>query len=170
MSARTPSSTLLPPHDLEAMTDLSRFLGHITEPAALLGPDGQVVPLPLEAFNALVAVAEAMRQGKAITVAPVDQVLTTQEAADFLGISRPTLVKLLESGEIPYEQSAPGRHRRVSLQDVIDYQQRRSQQRRETLDRMTADASEAGLYEAEVDHAKAAAVIKKRRSRRANRE
>lgn len=49
----------------------------------------------------------------AITVAPTHTVLTTSEAADLLGISRPTLVRLLEAGEIPYEQ--PGRHRRVRL-------------------------------------------------------
>ncbi|MEO6116882.1 MAG: helix-turn-helix domain-containing protein [Pseudolysinimonas sp.] len=48
--------------------------------------------------------------------------LTTQAAADFLGISRPTLVKLLESGEIAFELR--GRHRRVTLRDVVDYQNR----------------------------------------------
>lgn len=74
--------TVLPPADLEPMLDLSRFLDHITEPAALVGPDGQTVPLPLEAYRVLVAVANAMRAGKAITVAPLDQSLTTQEAAD----------------------------------------------------------------------------------------
>jgi excisionase family DNA binding protein len=51
-----------------------------------------------------------MREGKAITLVPRTQRLTTQEAADFLGISRPTLVKLLEDGKIPFDQ--PGRHRR----------------------------------------------------------
>lgn len=45
-----------------------------------------------------------------ITVVPQTQRLTTQEAADFLGISRPTLVKLLDQEKIPYQQ--PGRHRR----------------------------------------------------------
>jgi len=70
--------------------------------------------------------------------------LTTQEAADFLGISRPTLVKLLEQGEIPYEQ--PGRHRRVMFSDLLAYRQRRQEERRAALDRMTEDASEAGLY------------------------
>ena len=56
--------TVLPPQDLEPMLDLSKFLDHITAPAALLGPDGQTVPLPLEAFNVLVEVAHAMRAGR----------------------------------------------------------------------------------------------------------
>ena len=73
--------TVMPPTDLEEMLDLSRFLGGLTQPAALLGPDGQTVPLPLEAFNVLRDVVEAMRVGKAITVAPVDQMLTTDGAA-----------------------------------------------------------------------------------------
>jgi excisionase family DNA binding protein len=62
------------------------------------------VQLPQEVYQVLVEVVEAMREGKAITSVPRTQRLTTQEAADFLGISRPTLVKFLEDGKIPYEQ------------------------------------------------------------------
>lgn len=143
----TGSTTVLPPADTEEMLDLSRFLANVTAPATLLAPDGQTVPLPMEAYRVLVKVVESMRAGKAITVAPLDQRLTTQEAADFLGISRPTLVKLLEQGEIAYERPVAGRHRRVRLSDVLDYQIRKRQERRTTLDQMTADAAEAGLYD-----------------------
>lgn len=160
----TEATTLLPPADMEPMLDLSRFLHHITEPAALLGPDGQTVPLPMEAFQVLVKVVEAMRAGKAITVAPLDQRLTTQEAADFLGISRPTLVKLLEQGEVPYERPAAGRHRRVRLSDVLDYQIRKRQERRITLDQMTADAVDAGLYDQVPDYGEALRAARKRRA------
>lgn len=154
--------TVLPPQDLDPMLDLSKFLDLVTAPAVLLGPDGQTVPLPLEAFDVLVEVAHAMRAGKAITVAPVDQSLTTQEAANFLGISRPTLVKLLESGEIPFERPGAGRHRRVRLQDVVAYQDRRRVQRRAALDELTREAAEAGLYETDVDYAAALRAARKR--------
>ena len=63
-----------------------------------------------------------MREGKVITLVPHTQRLTTQEAADFLGISRPTLVKLLEDGKIPYDQ--PGRHHRLLFTDLLACQQR----------------------------------------------
>lgn len=129
------------------MLDLSRFLEQSAEPAVLVGPDGQTVPLPLEAYRVLTDVVAAMRRGKAITVAPVDQLLTTQEAADFLGISRPTLVKLLESGEIAFQRPSPGGHRRVRLEDVIKYQGEATRARRETLDAMTDDAVASGLYD-----------------------
>ena len=100
--------TVMPPAQLDELLDLRKFLSIIREDAALLGPDGQTVPLPEEVFNILSEVVDAMQAGKAITVAPVDQLLTTQEAANFLGISRPTLVKLLEDGQIPYERTSGG--------------------------------------------------------------
>jgi excisionase family DNA binding protein len=141
-TART--GVVFPPQDLSALLDLGRFLEMHTEPGLLLGPDGEQVPLPEEVYLVLVQVVEGLREGKVITVVPRTQRLTTQEAADFLGISRPTLVKLLEQGHIPYEQ--PGRHRRILFSDLLAYQQRRREERRAALDQMTRDASDAGLY------------------------
>ncbi|MDO5067801.1 MAG: helix-turn-helix domain-containing protein [Propionibacteriaceae bacterium] len=148
-------ATVLPPDDLEPMLDLSQFLSQVSEPAVLVGPDGQTVPLPLEAFEVLSRVADAMRHGKAITVAPVDQLLTTQEAADFLGVSRPTVVKLLTAGRIPHTAPGMGRHRRVRLADLLEYQRAASADRRTALDAMTVDAADAGLYEEDFDYSDA---------------
>ena len=85
-----------------------------------------------------------MADGLAITVVPQHTRLTTQEAADMLGISRPTLVRLLGDGEIPYEQR--GRHRRVLLTDVLDYQQRARVEQRKQLDDLVTEAAEHDLY------------------------
>ena len=79
-----------------------------------------------------------------ITVVPQTQRLTTQKAADFLGISRPTLVKLLDQEKIPYDQ--PGRHRRIMFSDLLRYVEQRREERTAALDRMTEDASSAGIY------------------------
>lgn len=77
--------------------------------------------LPGEDLREVVAhIRTALQQGLAVTVSTHEASLTTQQAADVLGVSRPTLVRLLEHGRIPYEQ--PGRHRRVQLQDVLDFQ------------------------------------------------
>nr|MDT0660988.1 helix-turn-helix domain-containing protein [Micromonospora sp. DSM 115978] len=82
----------------------------------------------------------------AISIAPHNTMLTTQEAADLLNISRPTLVRLLTDGEIPHTMR--GRHRRVMLRDILDYRDRTRRERRQRLDQMAADAEEDGLYNA----------------------
>ena len=71
--------------------------------------------------------------------------LSTSEAAQLLGVSRPTLVRLLESGEMPFGK--PGRHRRVRLADLLAYQQRSRRGRAALLDQMVADSEDAGLYD-----------------------
>lgn len=133
------------------MLQLTNFLEQHAEPAVLLGPDGEQVPLPMEVYEVLVRVAAAMQEGKAITVQPLDRVLTTQQAADLLGISRPTLVKLLDDNEIPYERPGSSRHRRLRLRDVLEYRQRRRTERRSRLAEMTRQAAEDGLYDASAD-------------------
>ncbi len=97
--------------------------------------------LPPEVFEVLREVVAALAQGQAVTIAPVHQRISTQEAADLLGISRTTLVKLLEDGEIPYEQ--PGRHRRVLLYDVLAYRKRQSTKARQALDDMVKSPTRA---------------------------
>jgi excisionase family DNA binding protein len=105
-----------------------------------------------------------LRQGKVITVVPQTQRLTTQEAADFLGISRPTLVKLLDQEKIPYEQ--PGRHRRIMFSDLLRHVEHRREERTATLDRMTEDASSAGIYGGRPeDYVPALKKARKRRAR-----
>jgi excisionase family DNA binding protein len=165
MTSTTQSGVAFPPRDLNALLDLGRFLEQHTEPGLLLGPDGEQVPLPEEVYTLLVEVVEAMREGKVITLVPHTQRLTTQEAADFLGVSRPTLVKLLEEGKIPYEQ--PGRHRRVLFTDVLAYRERLHGERRAALEQMTRDASEAGLYgDTAEDYGSALKRARKRIARR----
>jgi excisionase family DNA binding protein len=113
--------------------------------AQLVGPDGARLTLPEEVYLVLRSVVDAMAQGLAITIAPHNTQLTTQEAADLLGVSRPTLVKLLVDGEIPFQHR--GRHRRVMLADVVGYQERARAHRRARLDEMTRTAVEDGSYD-----------------------
>jgi excisionase family DNA binding protein len=113
---------------------------------ALVAADGRRLELPEPVYEALLQVATAMAHGQAVTVMPHSTLLTTQEAADLLGISRPTVVRLLEAGELPFEHR--GRHRRIMLADLLAYQERMRQQRRESLTRMQQEGQAAGLYEA----------------------
>jgi excisionase family DNA binding protein len=88
-----------------------------------------------------------MRHGRAITVMPLARLLTPREAVDLLGISRRTFARLLEDGEIPFEQ--PGRYRRVRLTDVLDYQARRHVERGKLLDEFVRESEELRLYDDE---------------------
>jgi excisionase family DNA binding protein len=110
-----------------------------------MGPDGEVITLPDELYVVLRHAADALLDGFAVTIAPQHRMMTTQEAADLLGISRPTVVRLMENGEIPYLRR--GRHRRVMLADLLDYRERTRHNRREALERMVADGEEAGVYD-----------------------
>ncbi len=112
---------------------------------ALVAADGERLELPESMYDALRQVADALSSGMGVSVAPLSAMLTTQEAADYLGISRPTLVRILERGEIPMEK--PGRHRFVRLKDLVEYQERMKVQRRDALGQLVADAEEDGLYE-----------------------
>ena len=107
------------------------------------GASGERVELPPEIFAVLRDVTQAMADGRAITIAPHEQILNTQEAAELLGISRPTFVAILERGALRYEQ--PGRHRRVRLADVLDYQQRQPHAKRVVLDNRSQEADELGI-------------------------
>jgi excisionase family DNA binding protein len=139
--------TLLPEHRAE-IAELCEFLDRTpqaTEPALLRGPDGTTRALPAEVYEALMVVVRALSEGKAVTVAPVNTTLTTQEAADLLGVSRPTFVKILDEGNLPF--SRPGRHRRVLLADVLAYKDQRRTRRRKGLDELVELTEESGLYD-----------------------
>ena len=113
---------------------------------ALVDEHENRLTVPAPVFAVLVQVATAMAHGQGVTVMPQSALLTTQEAAELLGISRPTLVRLLKDGEIPYEQR--GRHRRILLADLLAYQEKMRHERREALDQMAREGQEAGIYEA----------------------
>lgn len=124
---------------------------------------GEQVELPAHAYEVLRQVVDAMRRGLAVTVVPQAHVLTTQQAADLLGVSRPTVIKLLDGGEIPFSKA--GSHRRVRLEDVLAYRQRRREEQYAALQATAADYSvEQDLDEvmSELRHARKAVADRRR--------
>jgi excisionase family DNA binding protein len=86
-----------------------------------------------------------MSLGKGVAVTPVLRELTTQGAAELLGVSRPFLIELLNKQEIPFH--LVGTHRRIYLQDLLRYRDHRDRQRKEILNRMAREAVEEGDYD-----------------------
>ena len=96
-------------------------------------------------FRLLKYITRNMQLGQAVVLIPENQQLTTQRAADLLGVSRPHLIKLLEAGALPYQKA--GSNQRIDLKDLVTYQKRRDVERKSALDRIAKEAFESGLYE-----------------------
>ena len=80
-----------------------------------------------------------------MSLVPLKQELTTQEAANLLNVSRPFLIKLLEQGEIPYIKV--GSHRRIRFEDLMAYRQQRDLKRRQSLKELTQFSQHEGFYD-----------------------
>jgi excisionase family DNA binding protein len=120
-------------------------LGRVLSGARLVDGDGVTIDLPDELAEVLVMIVEQLRAGNGVSVAPLHAELTTVEAAELLNVSRPHLIKQLESGAIPYRMV--GTHRRVRLADVLDYRDRHDAQTSDALELLTRQAEEHGLYD-----------------------
>jgi excisionase family DNA binding protein len=87
----------------------------------LVGPDGQETEVPESLYHVIIQAVRALVAGNGVAIMSVDQLLTTQQAADLLNMSRPHLIKLLEGKAMPFRKV--GTHRRIPLQDVMRYRQ-----------------------------------------------
>jgi excisionase family DNA binding protein len=85
----------------------------------------------------------AMASGQGVTLIPEDAELTTVQAADILHVSRPFLIKLLDEGKIPYRKV--GKHRRIRMEDIMNYKRAIDQQREAVLDQLVAEAQEQDM-------------------------
>ena len=112
---------------------------------ALSAPNQQPIPMPGSLVLVLRQILGLMSQGKGVAVTPILRELTTQGAADLLGVSRPFVIELLNKQEIPFH--LVGTHRRIYLQDLLRYRDHRDKQRKEILNRMAREAVENGDYD-----------------------
>ena len=111
-----------------------------------LAKAGEVVTtvrLPAAAARLLMQMLAEMGKGRAVSVAPSDVEVTTQQAADLLNVSRPYLVGLIDKGELPVRKV--GNQRRLPLADVLEYKDRTRANRLEALRELTALDQELGL-------------------------
>jgi excisionase family DNA binding protein len=114
----------------------------------LVVDDEAPMEVPSAVAEALAEVVSILSRGRPVLIQAQNVQVSTGEAAEFLGVSRPTVVKLMEDGEIPFTR--PNSSRRVALHDLLAYKEGRSRARRAVLDELTADAVQAGIYDEQI--------------------
>ena len=106
------------------------------------GTDSEL-QIPLSALIMFRHILAEMAEGNAVTLVPVHAQLTTQKAADLIGVSRPFLTKLIDGGELPCQMV--GTHRRVTFEDLMTYKRQTDENRRRALDELTALSQELDM-------------------------
>ena len=91
------------------------------------GARSAVVELPPAVSRLVLDLLQLVGKGEAVTLVPFGGELSTQEAADLLKVSRSFLVRMVENREIPHHKV--GTHRRIRMEDLLAYKQRRDQTR-----------------------------------------
>lgn len=105
--------------------------------------DGKELVLPKAATRLLQYLLTEMSQGNAVTIIPLHAELSTQEAADFLNVSRPYLIALLERNELPFHKV--GTHRRVKFSDLREFQLRKERERKSAMQELADQAQKEGM-------------------------
>lgn len=114
----------------------------------LVGANGEQIDIPESLSQVLRHVVQAFVKGRIISIIPENCEMTTQQAADFLNVSRPYLIKLLEQGEISHIKV--GTHRRIPFQDLMRYKEQRDNKRRQALKELTEFLQDEGFYDDEI--------------------
>lgn len=131
--------------DSKLATESSRILASAAQEGELRVhlEDGKTLILPQAAARLLSLLLTEMGRGNAVTLIPIHAELTTQEAADFLNVSRPYLIRLLETKEIPFHKI--GTHRRVKFSDLRSYQDKILQDRNAAMDELATQAQDLNM-------------------------
>jgi excisionase family DNA binding protein len=96
--------------------------------------------IPVAAMQMLIEIMQQMAQGKPVSIIPSNAELTTQQAADFLSVSRPYFVKLLEEGKMPFKKV--GTRRRVLFKDLIEFRTLDLERRNKVADELVGLSQE----------------------------
>ena len=108
-----------------------------------LSDENDTIEIPVSAIQHLESILEKMAAGQSVEIVSDEQRLTTQQAANYLQVSRPHLIKLLESGIIPFTKT--GKHRRIKFGDVEAYRLLLEKKRSENLKKLARQAQELNM-------------------------
>lgn len=132
--------------DAELAAEASRLLSRVNQEGAELRVQidgGETLRLPKSVSLLLYRLLTEMAQGNAVTLIPIHAELTTQEAADYLNVSRPYLIRLLEAGRLKF--SLVGTHRRVKFSDLEAYRKATEEDRQRVMEELAVQAQQLGM-------------------------
>jgi excisionase family DNA binding protein len=104
---------------------------------------GEPFKVPAMAIHMLMSILEEIAKGKAVSVIPMDAILTTQQAANFLNVSRPYINKLIKEEKLPCHMV--GSHRRVYYCDLMAYKNKEDEKRQSVLKKLTELSQEEDM-------------------------
>jgi len=102
------------------------------------------IELPPASLRLIGQLLGLMSEGRPIALMPEKQELTTVEAANFLNVSRPFVIKEIDAGRIPHRKV--GSHRRVLLSDPIEYAESMHAGHEAALENLSKLSVELGDY------------------------
>jgi excisionase family DNA binding protein len=142
-------------HDVELLAQASRLMSEaLDRPLARRivlveeqadGSNSARLEVPPATLRLLSQILALMARQQTFVLYPESSELTTKQAAEVLGVSRPFLIRVLEAGEIPYRKV--GRHRRVLMKDVLSYKQTTHVKREAAMDELVRISEEMGGYD-----------------------
>ncbi|NJM13946.1 MAG: helix-turn-helix domain-containing protein [Synechococcaceae cyanobacterium SM1_2_3] len=127
----------------ESSRKLAAIIGHGDAARLRLVDGDDEITVPISTIRLLADILDQMAQGNAVSLVPIGHTLTTQQAADLLNVSRPYLVKLLESGKISFTKV--GRHRRIKYEDLLAYREKIDEISRQAVDELSRLGQELGM-------------------------
>lgn len=125
-----------------------RMMMHAAARLQFVDFDRDVVTVPREVADLIAEILAQLAAGRVVAAYPMHAELTTQQAADFLNVSRPYLVKLVDQGAVPHHKV--GTHRRIYFKDVLAYRGHQDEASRRALDELSRVSEDIGLYEDEI--------------------
>lgn len=123
--------------EINSAAEALTAIANIRNPDRTLNLGGAVLSSSL--VDLMVDVYRVVARGQSLSLVPLNRMLSTQEAADLLNVSRPFLIKLIDRNEVPC--TMVGTHRRIALEDVLKYREQREEERIAVMEEMV-DLSE----------------------------
>jgi excisionase family DNA binding protein len=142
-------------HEAELLAQASRLMSEALDRSearriALVeenadGSDIARLEVPPATLRLLSQILALIARQQTLVLYPESSELTTKQAAEVVGVSRPFLIRVLEAGEIPYRKV--GRHRRVLMKDVLAYKEKMQVKSRSAMDELVKLSEEMGGYD-----------------------